>query len=160
MQCSHIVTVSCHSQRSTQSGSATHCRSSAGRYWQFRAAQGLDNGLCGRWGCGWRKSGDTGPAGAACPGRMSCCIRTTLQYPSCSEEIHKSLVLGRYPWQCILHTFIYVLCIIYYYLLLFSWLYCDLFIWIYVLTTYEAVKGSTYKSFQLKLPRRWTENRC
>lgn len=86
-----------YSQQSTRSGSATHCRSSAGRYWQFQGAPTLDSGLCGRWGCGWRKSGDTKPAGAACPSRRSYCILTTLQYPSCSGENHKSLVLGRYP---------------------------------------------------------------
>lgn len=86
-QCdSASVTDCCHSQRSTRSGSATHCRSSAGRYWLFRVSPGVGSGSCRRWGCGWCKPDGTGPAGAACPGHTSCCTRTTLRYPSWLKE--------------------------------------------------------------------------
>lgn len=90
------VTRGCHSQRSTRSGSATHCRSSAGTYWWFQVALNVDSGLCGRWGCGWHKFVDTEPAGAASPGHRFYCTLTTLQYPSWKS---KSLVLGKYPWK-------------------------------------------------------------
>lgn len=81
-----------HSQRSTRSGSATHCRSSVGRCWWFQAAPGVGSGSCGHWGCGWHKPGDTGPADAACPGRRSCCTPTTRQCPSCSVGNHKRYI--------------------------------------------------------------------
>lgn len=107
---SHIVTDSCHSLRSTRSGSATHCRSSAGRYWRFRAVPGVGSDLCEHWECGLHKPGDTVPAGAASPGHRSYCILTTLQYPSCAGGNHKSMLLGRYSIRGIGQFILYTCC--------------------------------------------------
>lgn len=78
-----------HLPPSTRSGSATRCRSSAGRRWPCRAAPGSGSGWCARSACGWRKPGDTGPGDAACPARTFCCILTTRRCPSCTEQKKK-----------------------------------------------------------------------
>lgn len=68
--------------RSSLSGSATRCRSLAGRCWWSRASLGAGSGRAAPSDCGWRTPGGTEPGDAACPGRRFCCIQTTPRCPS------------------------------------------------------------------------------
>lgn len=77
--------------RSSLSGSATRCRSSAGRCWWSRACPGAGSGRAVQSGCGWRIPGGIEPGGAACPGHRFCCTLTT---PRCPSWLRKERATG------------------------------------------------------------------